>query len=358
MADEKSKIEAAAKLPAEGAEAGGDTAAEVGPKVVPISKEGTSKTAAPSTPKIVRASIYGSATEIPTELHAAIKKLEAALQLPVWVILQNAPHTHHALGHAPEPFSALDESVYNGFFEARQELEKCGPIALLIDSPGGYAREVYKLAKLIRNHAGGFVAVVPSYAKSAATLLSLGADQILLGQDAELGPLDAQILDPEREDSCSALDEVQALERLNAAALGAIDETILLLKIRSGKKLETLLPIATRFVADMMRPLLEKIDTVHYSQMQRMLKEAEDYAIRLLQPRYSEGKAKTIARHLVEKYPEHGFVIDAQEAAQIGLETLVPTPEQSAIFDEILPQIEGITLIGRLQEIESDEQGP
>jgi len=47
---------------------------------------------------------------------------------------------------------------------------------------------------------------VPRYAKSAATLLALGADRILLGKFAEIGPLDAQFDDPEREYRLSALD--------------------------------------------------------------------------------------------------------------------------------------------------------
>jgi ClpP class serine protease len=33
---------------------------------------------------------------------------------------------------------------------------------------------------LLKRHCGGFVAVVPRYAKSAATLLALGADEIIL----------------------------------------------------------------------------------------------------------------------------------------------------------------------------------
>src|SRR3954464_1318288 len=98
-------------------------------------------------------------------------------------------------------------------------LPQGSPVALVIHSPGGEARAAYQLATILRKHCGSFVAVVPRYAKSAATLLSLGASRILLGRCAELGPRDAQWEDPEREEHLSALDEVQALERLQAAAL-------------------------------------------------------------------------------------------------------------------------------------------
>ena len=77
---------------------------------------------------------------------------------------------------------------------------------------------------------------------SAATLLTLGADGILMGPDASLGPLDAQIFDIETEMYGSVLNEVQALERLRAYALESVDETMQLLVTRTGKRVETLLP--------------------------------------------------------------------------------------------------------------------
>jgi hypothetical protein len=121
-------------------------------------------------------------------------------------------------------------------------------------------------------------------------------------------------MDPEREEVTSALDEVQALERMHSSAMTQIDDTMQLLLGRTGKKVETLLPVVTKFVADTMAPLLDKIDTVHYSQQSRVLKVAEDYAYRLLLPRVTRGEAEDTARHFVNHYNEHGFVIDAEEA--------------------------------------------
>lgn len=184
----------------------------------------------------------------------------------------------------------------------------------MIDSPGGHAAAAYKIARLFQRHCGGWSAIVPRYAKSAATLLVMGADQLYMGRDAELGPLDAQLMDPEREEITSALDEVQALERMHSSAMTQIDETMQLLLGRTGKKMESLLPIVTKFVSDTMAPLLDKIDTVHYSQQSRVLKVAEDYAFRLLLPRVPRADAEYTARHFVNHYNEHGFVIDAEEA--------------------------------------------
>jgi hypothetical protein len=100
----------------------------------------------------------------------------------------------------------------------------------------------------------------------------------------------------------------------------------------------------------MMKPMIEKIDTVHYTQTSRVLKVAEEYATRLLVPQYPPEMAKIIARHLVEKYPEHAFVIDSAEAARFGLRTTVPSSEQTAIFDQMTPFLNDMTIIGKIEE--------
>jgi hypothetical protein len=160
-----------------------------------------------------------------------------------------------------------------------------------------------------------------------------------MGCDAELGPLDVQITDHQTETTGSALDEIQALERLNSAALDQIDQTMFLLLSRTSKKVDTLLPLVLDYVVMMMQPLVDKIDTLHYSSRARVLKVAEDYAVRLLEPRYPRPAAELIARRIVNSYPEHGFVIDRDELSGedfLGLVDFESTPPQvQSSIDEI-----------------------
>ena len=100
-----------------------------------------------------------------------------------------------------------------------------------------------------------------------------------------------------------------------------------------------------------MRPLLERVDVVQYTNRLRTLKVAEEYAVRLLRPHYPTPVAKRIARHLVEKYPEHGFVIDYDEAREIGLRVKEPTAEQTVHLDEILLHVSSMTAFGRVVQI-------
>lgn len=260
-------------------------------------------------PKEYAASLHpGVETALPREFAEGCEQLRQELGLPIWLLVQRPAEEGHSLG-------TLEPSVRDGFFHARHELANCDGAALVIDSPGGYAGDAYEIARLFQRHCGSFVAVVPRRAKSAATLLTLGA-RILMAVDAQLGPLDAQIWDPEREEYSSALNEVQALERLHTQAVAEIDEMGPLLVGRTGKKMETMLPLVLDFVAKMKRPLLEKIDTVHYTQQSRLLKEAEDYAIRLLTASGLYAEPRNVAARLVNRYSDHSFVIDRDEASQ------------------------------------------
>jgi len=66
-------------------------------------------------------------------------------------------------------------------------------IDVWLDSPGGSASVAYKLLLELRHRCKKLRIVIPDFAKSAATLLAIGGDEIYMAPAAELGPLDAQI---------------------------------------------------------------------------------------------------------------------------------------------------------------------
>jgi Serine dehydrogenase proteinase len=207
---------------------------------------------------------------LPPQLGEATLKLQKHLNKPVWLFLQNGGGK----------YGDISPSVRDAFFSDRSTLvetcKKNKKIVLLIDSLGGDAKSAYQVATLLRRYCGGFIAVVPRFAKSAATLLTLGADEIILGRCAELGPLDTQIINSQRNGYIPVLDKVKALERLHASALDMLDRSVTLLALRSGKPPEEILDRALRFAADVTRPLLENFDVDDYTRMSRYLKRGED----------------------------------------------------------------------------------
>ena len=66
---------------------------------------------------------------------------------------------------------------------------------------------------------GEYQAIVPNKAKSAATMVCLGASEILMGPSSELGPVDLQASDPQSGQWFSAYNIVQRYEDLFARAV-------------------------------------------------------------------------------------------------------------------------------------------
>ena len=70
-----------------------------------------------------------------------------------------------------------------------------GPkLDVLIHSPGGYAEATETIVEEIRRKFGYVRFIVPSYAKSAAAMMVMAGDEILMDEEAELGPIDPQML--------------------------------------------------------------------------------------------------------------------------------------------------------------------
>ena len=304
----------------------------------------------PVAPKRYSASIFpGPGTPISDELASALLGMERAFDMPTWFVLQSDPLLHGE--HFERSHKVLGAAVADGFLLARRELADCGKVLLVLDSPGGLAGSSYQIATLLKRHCGGFAVAVPRIAKSAATLLVLGGEEIYLGGDAELGPLDVQVYDPEREEQTSALDEVQALERLFPTALEQVDQAMALLVGRTGKKIDSLMPMVMKFVSDLMTPLLSNIDAIHFTQQGRRLRVAEDYAVRLLAPIYGGEVAKQIASRFVNHYSEHGFIIGSEEASSILVLEDASDEQREAMgaLTDILVTTE-VTAIGRIRE--------
>jgi hypothetical protein len=69
----------------------------------------------------------------------------------------------------------------------------CDELDLMLNSAGGSGEMAEKLIEMCRVHCSGrFRVIVPNFAKSAATIVALGADTIVMGYLSELGPIDPQ----------------------------------------------------------------------------------------------------------------------------------------------------------------------
>ncbi len=195
-------------------------------------------------------------------------------------------------------------------------------VDLWLDSPGGSARDAYKIALLLRSVASRVRVVIPDYAKSAATLLSLVADEIYMGPAAELGPLDVQ-LDYEKNPGTrvSALDRIGNLNQITEAArdivLGLGGEVQSTTRLGRGETVSAMAGLAS----SLLQPLVSQVDPTILHQSNRMLKEAAEYGRRLMLTRQGCPRelAVSLPQRLTKDYPTHGYAISLEEAAELGL---------------------------------------
>src|SRR3989344_2354078 len=81
-----------------------------------------------------------------------------------------------------------------------QEIGKTQNIDLFLYSAGGDTMVPWRLVSMIREYCGKFSVLVPYKAHSAATMIALGADEIVMSDLSELSPIDpstANVFNPQ-----------------------------------------------------------------------------------------------------------------------------------------------------------------
>lgn len=91
------------------------------------------------------------------------------------------------------PGGGIDQSDAAPLGSMLDALGDVASIDLLIHSPGGFGEVAEKIVQMCRSCCTeSFRVIVPNYAKSAATMIALGGDAIVMGDRSELGPIDPQ----------------------------------------------------------------------------------------------------------------------------------------------------------------------
>lgn len=78
-----------------------------------------------------------------------------------------------------------------GFDEVTKDLPS-GPLDIMLHSPGGSPEAAESIVQVIRGRFGPVRFFIPVVAKSAATMIALSGNEILMPPSAELGPIDPQ----------------------------------------------------------------------------------------------------------------------------------------------------------------------
>lgn len=195
---------------------------------------------------------------------------------------------------------------------------------------GGDPHGGYRIARCLRHNYEHLRVVVPSYCKSAGTLIAICADEIALGDLGELGPLDVQVSKPtELMENSSGLDIMQALQVVRQHAQEVFRQS--LMDIRMGGRLTTKMAgeFASKLATGVVGPLYSQIDPNRIGEMQRAMRIASEYGKRL--DRYASNLKPGALEKLLMGYPSHSFVIDRKEAKELFKSVYPLTEAENAL---------------------------
>lgn len=199
-----------------------------------------------------------------------------------------------------------DDAVFFG--DLLHNIPAGHPVDLMLQTPGGDIDAAEKLISMVRNRVGTATlrAIIPDYAKSAGTLIALGADVVMMSDSSELGPIDPQVTVVDSSGNRVTMPIHSYLEafREHSDALRKDPED----------------PVA--------RLMLGKMDPTKFKHFEMVMRRARTIAEELLMqgmlrapPASSNVSYTAIAAALLDpnRWPSHGQVICAADAIEIGL---------------------------------------
>lgn len=115
--------------------------------------------------------------QVRTQIQPSIDALEKSLGYPVI--------TYFLADH-----EAMADSQVLHLYEHLRRIGKQGRIGLWISSRGGHTEVPWKIVSLFREFTDWWSILIPYRAHSSATLVALGADELVMTEMSELGPID------------------------------------------------------------------------------------------------------------------------------------------------------------------------
>lgn len=174
------------------------------------------------------------------------------------------------------------------------------PIDIILHTPGGLVLATEQISNALIRHKGKVSVFIPHYAMSGGTMLSLAADEIIMDENAVLGPVDPQL---------GQYPAVSILRVLQDKDRNEIDDE-------------------TMIQADIARKAISQV----FNFVKRILTENN----------CTEDKAGEIAKTLTEGRWTHDYPIKFEEAKELGLCVSSDMPKEIYELMDLYPQSPGV----------------
>jgi len=216
--------------------------------------------------------------------------------------------------------------LYDHLISAESRLRQTKKADLFIYSRGGHVQVPWRIVSMFREFADEFYVLVPFKAYSAATLVALGADKIIMGKKGELGPIDPQIERTRVEKGVSVQEQIPAEDVLAYLTflkrMGISDQQSL---------------------AQSLSPVAQQLGALTLGNVERISAHIRTVARKLLETRkepLGENKIDSIVEILVERMYFHGHGISRKEAKSIGLPIGDISPAEDKALWELFKEYE------------------
>jgi hypothetical protein len=250
----------------------------------------------------------------PVDFNAALEAAEKSYDADIY--LYNAPIGDNG-------FSELTRAVKN-----KQPTSGRQNCVLILVTFGGLANSAYQIARLLATTYTKFYVFAPSVCKSAGTIVTLGAHELIMDVFSELGPLDVQLLDKDEIGSRkSGLLTRSAFQALAQESFDLFSHHMMSIKMASGGLVSFKLAaeISSRMTAELMSPVFAQLNPEVIGSDFRDLSVATEYGQRLAAS--SKNPKPDAVHRLVSGYPSHDFIIDRDEAEGLFYRVSDPSAE-------------------------------
>ena len=188
-----------------------------------------------------------------------------------------------------------------GLYALLRNSGKLDRLSLFLKSDGGSGQAALRMVNLLRRYVNHLTVLAPLECQSAATMLALGADRILMGPLAHLSAVDT-----------SLTHDLSPIDRDNDRVSVSNDELLRVIRLWTEQaKSSTANPYEALF--PYVHPLVIGAVDRSSALSTRICEEILSYHVE------DKGKAREISNTLNSGYPSHSYPITLREAKRIGL---------------------------------------
>ena len=212
----------------------------------------------------------------------------------------------------------LSDSSFERLKKSCNSRARRNKLLLVLFTLGGDAHAAYRMGRCLQRKYDEVHILVNGRCKSAGTILAISAHKLTIADDGELGPLDVQQMrQDELWERSSGLVEGAAINSLSETAWELFERLITEIKDLSFGRItfKTAADAVSPIVAGTLSPIFAQIDPLKLGETARALSVARQYA--LLLDKVSRNLQNMAIEKLVAGYPDHGFIIDREEAATL-----------------------------------------